>query len=87
MSSKTLSELTSELTSLRGTLASQKQAAQDNGVLFNPIVAGDERESWRNVLEVSADKYREGSFRGQYMDGLVEKFMNALADTPVWKVK
>ena len=30
MATKTLSELTSELTSLRGTLASQKQAAQDN---------------------------------------------------------
>ena len=60
------------------------KAAEDNGVLFNPIVPGKERESWKNVLEVSLQKFKEGSFGGSYQDGLIEDFYANLRITPPW---
>lgn len=63
------------------------KAARDNGVLFNPIVAGKERESWKNILEVSADKFRVGSFSGEYQQKLIEDFFANLKETPPWKEK
>jgi len=61
-------------------------AAKDNDVLFNPIIAGRERDSWRNVLEVSADKFREEQFQGAYMDGLIKDFLDCLSEEPHWNI-
>jgi len=60
------------------------KAAQDNGVFFNPIVPGKERDSWKNVLEVSAQRFEEGSFGGSYQDSLIEDFFENLSQTPPW---
>ena len=59
---------------------------QDNGVLFNPIVAGDERNSWLNVREVSAGKFRNGTFKGEYQENILKDFFAALAEEPDWKI-
>ncbi|MBR0519911.1 MAG: hypothetical protein IJJ95_01070, partial [Spirochaetales bacterium] len=59
----------------------------DNGVLFNPIVAGDERNSWLNVREVSAEKFKNGTFNGDYQESILKDFFDALAEEPDWKVR
>lgn len=60
------------------------KAAQDNGVLFNPIVPGKETESWKNILEISADRFKEGTYSGDYQDALIEEFFNNLRIDPPW---
>ncbi|NLL24498.1 MAG: HAD family hydrolase, partial [Spirochaetales bacterium] len=62
------------------------EAARDNGVLFNPIVAGKERDSWNNVLEVSSVKFRNGTFKGEYQDEILKDFFATLAEEPHWKI-
>ena len=69
-----------------GDAPSDYKAAQDNGVLFNPIVAGKERDSWKNVLDVSSEKFRAGSFKGQYQEQILGDFFSALAEKPHWKI-
>ncbi|MBQ7729957.1 MAG: HAD family hydrolase [Spirochaetales bacterium] len=70
-----------------GDAPSDYKAAQDNGVLFNPIVAGDERNSWLNVREVSAEKFKNGTFNGDYQESILKDFFDALAEEPDWKVR
>lgn len=60
------------------------QAARTNGVLFRPIIPGHETDSWRETLEQSARRFREGSYRGAYMDGLIAAFYATLLDAPPW---
>lgn len=67
-----------------GDAPSDFQAAQENSVLFNPIVAGKERESWKNVLEVSSDKFQNGTFSGKYMEDLTRDFLDCLSQEPPW---
>lgn len=69
-----------------GDAPADHKAAQDNGVLFNPIVAGDERNSWKNILEVSADKFRDGTFKGSYQEQLLDAFYSRLAEEPNWQI-
>lgn len=59
-------------------------AARSNGVLFRPIIPGRETESWRETLEQSALRFREGTYRGAYMDGLIKAFYATLLDAPPW---
>ena len=69
-----------------GDAPSDYKAAQDNGVLFNPIVAGKERDSWKYVLEVSSDKFLDGSFKGSYQETILKDFFAVLAEEPDWKI-
>ncbi len=69
-----------------GDAPSDYEAARDNGVLFNPIVAGKERDSWNNVLEVSSVKFRNGTFKGEYQDEILKDFFATLAEEPHWKI-
>jgi len=69
-----------------GDAPSDYEAARDNGVLFNPIVAGKERDSWNNVLEVSSVKFRNGTFKGKYQDEILKDFFATLAEEPHWKI-
>lgn len=69
-----------------GDAPSDYEAARDNGVLFNPIVAGKERDSWNNVLEVSSVKFRNGTFKGEYQDEILKDFFATLAEEPRWKI-
>ncbi len=62
------------------------KAACDNGVLFNPIVAGDERNSWRNILEVSSVRFHSCTFNGEYQEKLLVDFFSRLAEEPVWNI-
>lgn len=59
-------------------------AAEENGVLFHPIMPGREVESWERLTGISAERFFAGSYRGAYMDALVEEYFSVLIDTPPW---
>ena len=59
-------------------------AAQSNGVLFYPIIPGQEVESWRRLREEAAEKFREGAYSGGYMDRVLAEFDAVLQDEPNW---
>ena len=60
------------------------QAAMANGVLFRPIVPGRESESWQQILDESAELFRDGLYRGAYMDDLIQDFFSVLLESPAW---
>ncbi len=68
-----------------GDAATDYKAASENGVLFRPIIPGLESESWKSVLDEGADRFFEGTFAGEYMDTLLDKFMSVLKETPPWE--
>ena len=60
------------------------KAAQDNGVLFYPIVAGLERDSWKKIIDVAADKFRTNTFKGEYQNQIIKLFFDRLKENPIW---
>lgn len=53
-------------------------AAKENGVLFYPIIAGHEGESWETLVKVAMEKFLSGTFSGDYQDSLVDSFDRSL---------
>ena len=54
------------------------QAAKDNGVLFYPIVAGREGESWKRLHDEALGKFLNGSYAGDYEEALLKEFRELL---------
>lgn len=50
------------------------KAAQENEVLFYPIMPCEEAESWQNFAEKAADKFFVGEYQEEYEEELIEKF-------------
>ncbi len=61
------------------------KAAAANGVLYFPIVPGDEEASWQRFLTEGIDKFLSGEYAGAYQDALVAEFEKALPENPPWK--
>ena len=61
-------------------------AADDNGVLFYPIIPGQEVESWSRLRGEAAVKFHEGTYAGKYMNDMLDKFESVLQDEPIWKM-
>jgi phosphoglycolate phosphatase-like HAD superfamily hydrolase len=61
------------------------EAARRNGVLFYPIIPGNEDNSWKMFLDEGAGRFINGTFKGSYEDHLSSDFMKSLPDTPTWK--
>ena len=59
-------------------------AADDNGVLFYPIIPGQEVESWSRLRGEAAVKFREGAYTGAYMEDILTRFNAVLQDEPSW---
>ena len=59
-------------------------AAKSNGVLFYPIIPGQEAESWALLRSEAAGKFRDGAYAGAYMDGVLARFDSVLRDEPDW---
>lgn len=55
-------------------------AAEENGVLYFPILAGRERESWQRFLKEGFDRFLAGTFDDAYQTALLELFFNNLSD-------
>jgi phosphoglycolate phosphatase-like HAD superfamily hydrolase len=56
-------------------------ASKNNGILFYPIIAGDENESWRRFIEEGLNKFIKGSFAGNYEESLMKDFWESLPDS------
>jgi len=51
-----------------GDAPGDKDAAEQNGVLYFPILVGKEGESWAELKEASLSKLLDGSYLGAYQD-------------------
>lgn len=55
------------------------EAARMCGVCFYPIILNKEEESWRNFEIEALGRFYEGSYVGEYQDGLIEEFVQSLS--------
>ena len=61
-------------------------AAQSNGVLFYPIIPGQEVESWSRLRIEAAGKVRERIYAGTYMDSILAQFDSVLREEPKMQI-
>nr|KAB0648017.1 HAD family hydrolase [Aerococcus sanguinicola] len=55
------------------------KAATDNGVLFYPIIFGQEEESWAGLENTGLDKFLNDDYAGQYQESKIQDFEDNLA--------
>ena len=55
------------------------EAAFKNGIHFYPIVAGEEENSWKELLDTYSDIFFEKGFDKELQDKLVEKMNKKLS--------
>ena len=67
-----------------GDAPGDKKAAENNGVLFFPIIPGQEVGSWKRFDEEGLDRFLQGRFAGAYQRALIEEYDDHLADVPPW---
>lgn len=53
-------------------------AALKNGVLYYPILVGNEEFSWKRLAEEALSKLIDGSYRGEYQQKLIDEFNSSL---------
>lgn len=63
---------------MAGDAPGDMDAAQSNGVFYYPILVRHETESWAEIPE-AVQRLKEGTFAGEYQDGLIRKFVNNLS--------
>ncbi|MFC2081709.1 HAD family hydrolase [Candidatus Bipolaricaulota bacterium] len=61
------------------------RSAVANGVLFFPIIPGQEQTSWAEFHQEGLDRFFDGTYRGPYEQGLLERFDRALPERPPWE--
>ena len=61
------------------------KAATSNGILFFPVIPGDEEASWERFYEEGIDRFLTGRFAGAYEQKLIEEFEKKLPDRPPWQ--
>ena len=59
-------------------------AASANGVLFYPIIPGQEVESWSCMRSEAAEKFHTGEYAGAYMEDMLARFDGVLREEPNW---
>lgn len=69
-----------------GDAVSDSKAAADNGVLFFPIIPGQEAECWELLRTEAAVKVQNGSYRGDYMTERMDAFLAVLQENPPWNI-
>ena len=60
------------------------KAARQADTLFHPIEPGAEEASWQRLAGEGLDRFFAGTFAGDYEEGLTERFMGLLPETPDW---
>lgn len=60
------------------------EAARNNGILFYPVLPGNEDKSWKRFLSESYDKFKKGEYAGAYEESLLTEFNSVLPEIPVW---
>ena len=61
------------------------EAAAHNHALFFPIVPGKEEQSWKRFCQEGSDRFFNGTFAGDYQQGLLEEFDAALPAKAPWQ--
>jgi len=60
-------------------------AAYSVGVLFYPIVPGNEDESWKRFYNEALERFFALSFKGAYQDSLIAEFNKSLPEKVFWQ--
>jgi phosphoglycolate phosphatase-like HAD superfamily hydrolase len=61
-------------------------AADANGVLFYPIIPGQEEDSWETLHNEGLDRFFGGTFAGTYQTSLRETYLKSLPARPPWRI-
>lgn len=61
-----------------GDAPGDEKAAKDNGVLYYPILAGYENESWALLRSEALEKFFSNKYSEDYQNGLITKFHDNL---------
>ena len=67
-----------------GDAPGDRDSAYSEGVLFYPIIPGEEAASWKRFREEALPRFLNGTFRGEYQDALVAEYEAHLPETPPW---
>ncbi len=60
-------------------------AAKENGVLFYPVVPGEEDISWRRFHDEAMERFLAGTYAGAYEERLIEEFNRHLPEKAPWQ--
>lgn len=60
------------------------EAARHAGVLFYPIVPGEEPQSWRRLREEAFPRFLDETYAGDYAETLIRHFQQTLPVDPPW---
>lgn len=60
------------------------KAAKANGVLFYPILPGNEEYSWERLNKESLNRFFTGTYAGEYEEKLFSEFDDCLPENPNW---
>lgn len=60
------------------------EAARNNGILFFPVIPGNEDASWKLFLDEGLRNFTEGRFAGDYENKLLQEFGRSLPEKPPW---
>jgi phosphoglycolate phosphatase-like HAD superfamily hydrolase len=61
------------------------KAAKANGVLYYPIIPGEESLSWKRFYDEAFAKFISGTYEGGYQDRLINEFNEALSSELPWE--
>lgn len=68
-----------------GDAPGDKEAARANGVLFYPIMPGDEINSWKRFESEEMSHFADGTYQGEREQKLEEAFEKCLPKLPPWQ--
>lgn len=61
------------------------KAAENNKVLFFPVIPGKEDESWKRFINEGLIKFKDGTYSGTYEKSLRKEFLLSLPESPPWR--
>lgn len=67
-----------------GDAPGDQRAAEENGILFFPILPHNGADSWKRFYEEAFDKFLNGEYAGEYQEKLIEEFHAQLPKNPSW---
>lgn len=63
-----------------GDAPGDQKAAEDNGVLYYPILVKKEKSSWEQFLSEGLEKFLSGTYAGIYQEERIEEFQKNLSE-------
>ena len=70
---------------LIGDAPGDRDAAAHEGVLYFPIIAGAEKQSWLRFTDEALPRFLEGTYAGDYQQQLIEEFDSHLPAEVPWE--